>query len=365
MSFVWGGNRDHVPACLCYMLYYVAKSKKCNLAFFIAKLMEFVTIQARLILPYGKLLTRLFKYVMGESSELFNESYVLYDCVMYPLTTQQERKTRKDYGTKRGRHSTSSSSAFSQPYSSHLNNDDDDGNDKGTSRASTPSPTCFINSLTNKVNWERPQELVEKHEEEPSFPLFLSSASSSNPSTMDSTQASYSHGFKKIKLTIIPLKQLFVDLANDDENLTTPSPTTTSSSPTPPNAPSKTTSINETSSSQENTSSSFQSKLKISPPSSNEPTSPQPLNSLLNNISSNPQPLQSHPSLDITLSLSPFENLETPSPPSPPQPQPPIMGHPLYYNYHDYHGSTCICCSHNRNLFLTLRDEMNIVFTHL
>ncbi|GJX71622.1 hypothetical protein Tco_0308793 [Tanacetum coccineum] len=167
---------------------------------------------------------------------------------------------------------------------------------------------------------------------------------------------------KKIKLIIIPPKQLFVDLTNDDENLTTPSPTTTSSSPTPPNAPSKTLSTNETSSSQENTSFSFQSKLKILPPSSNEPTSPQYLNPLLDNISdipprpSNPQPLQSHPSLDITLSLSPFKNLKTPSPPSPPQPQPPIMGHPLYYNYHDYHGSTFIYCSYNRNLFLTLRD---------
>ncbi|GJR36319.1 hypothetical protein Tco_1212003 [Tanacetum coccineum] len=57
---------------------------------------------------------------------------------------------------------------------------------------------------------------------------------------------------------------------------------------------------------------------------------------------SNPQPLQSHPSLDIALSLSPITPLDhthdTLSPPSPPQPQPPIMGHPLYYNYHDYHG---------------------------
>ncbi|GJU28418.1 hypothetical protein Tco_1167039 [Tanacetum coccineum] len=149
--FCLGGNRDHVPACLCYMLYCVAKSKKFNLAFFIAKQMEFVTKQSRLILPYGMLLTRLFKYVMGESPELFNESYVLYDRVMYPLTAQQERKTRKDYGTKRGRHSTSSSSAFSQPSSSHLNDDDDDGNDKGTSRTSTPSPTSFVNLLTNEV----------------------------------------------------------------------------------------------------------------------------------------------------------------------------------------------------------------------
>nr|GEW13025.1 putative ribonuclease H-like domain-containing protein [Tanacetum cinerariifolium] len=60
----------------------------------------------------------------------------------------------------------------------------------------------------------------------------------------------------------------------------------------------------------------------------------------------NPQPLQSHPFFDITLLLLPITPLdhihETPSPPSPPQPQPPIMGHPLFYNYHDYHGSTCI-----------------------
>ncbi|GJY64255.1 hypothetical protein Tco_0465715 [Tanacetum coccineum] len=161
----------------------------------------------------------------------------------------------------------------------------------------------------------------------PSFPLFFSSLSSSNLSTMDFTQASSSHGFKKIKLTIIPPKQLFVDLTNDDDTLTTPSHKTTSSSPTPPNAPSKTPSTNQTSSSQENTSSSFQSKLQISPPSSNEPTSPQPLNTLLDNISdvpprpSNPQPLQSHPSLDIILFLSlitPLDHiLDTPSPPLP------------------------------------------------
>ncbi|GKA34468.1 hypothetical protein Tco_0933804 [Tanacetum coccineum] len=190
---------------------------------------------------------------------------------------------------------------------------------------------------------------------------------------MNSTQASSSYGFKKIKLTIIPPKQLFFDLTNDDENLNTPSPTTTSSYPTPPDAPSKTQSTNDTSSSQDNTSSSFQSKLQISPPSSNEPSSPQPLNPLLENISPprplNPQPLQSHPSLDINLSLSPIIPLDhifgTPSPPSLPQPQPSIMGQLLFYNYHDYHGSTCICCSQNRTLFLTLRDEMHIMFAHL
>ncbi|GKF65806.1 hypothetical protein Tco_0192323, partial [Tanacetum coccineum] len=63
---------------------------------------------------------------------LYNESYVLYDHVMNPLAAQLERKTRKDHGTKRGRHSTSSST-FDQPSSSCLNDDNDDGNDEGTS----------------------------------------------------------------------------------------------------------------------------------------------------------------------------------------------------------------------------------------
>ncbi|GKC55580.1 hypothetical protein Tco_1078325 [Tanacetum coccineum] len=60
--------------------------------------------------------------------------------------------TRRDRGTSRGRHSTSSSSAFNQPSSSHLNDDDDDdGNGQGTSRASTLSPIRYVNSLTNEV----------------------------------------------------------------------------------------------------------------------------------------------------------------------------------------------------------------------
>ncbi|GKC81059.1 hypothetical protein Tco_1136776 [Tanacetum coccineum] len=133
------------------MLFCVATSRQYNLAYFIAKRMEFVTKQARLILPYGMLLTRLFEHVVSKNLELSNHHYVLYDRVMYLLTAQQERKTKKDYGMKRGRHSTSSLSAFGQPSFSHLNDDDDDGNNEGTSRASTHSPNSFINSLTNEV----------------------------------------------------------------------------------------------------------------------------------------------------------------------------------------------------------------------
>ncbi|GJT52051.1 retrovirus-related pol polyprotein from transposon TNT 1-94 [Tanacetum coccineum] len=109
-----------------------------------------VTKQARLILPYGMLLTHLFDFIIGENPELQNESYVLYDRVMNPLAAQLERKPKRDRGTRRGRPSTSSST-FDQPSSSHLNDDDDDGNDEGTSHASTPFLIRYVNSLTNQV----------------------------------------------------------------------------------------------------------------------------------------------------------------------------------------------------------------------
>ncbi|GKA07719.1 hypothetical protein Tco_0686943 [Tanacetum coccineum] len=127
------------------MLYCVANSKKFNLAYYMAKRIEWVTKKARLILPYGMLLTRLFKFIFDENPELQNESYVLYDRVMNPLAAQLERKPRKDRGTRRGRHSTSSSFAFDQSSSSHLNDADDDGNGEGTSSQALPPP--FVMSI--------------------------------------------------------------------------------------------------------------------------------------------------------------------------------------------------------------------------
>ncbi|GKC67065.1 hypothetical protein Tco_1099663 [Tanacetum coccineum] len=85
---------------------------------------------------------------MNENPELNNESYVLYDHVMTPLAAQLERKPRRDRGMRRGSHFTSSSFAFDQPSSSHLNDDDDYENDEETSRASTPPPIRYVNSLT-------------------------------------------------------------------------------------------------------------------------------------------------------------------------------------------------------------------------
>ncbi|GKB51477.1 hypothetical protein Tco_0902230 [Tanacetum coccineum] len=133
----------------------------------------------------------------------------------------------------------------------------------------------------------------------------------------------------------------------------TPSLIEKSLSSSPPNSPSKTPSTKETSSTFGTTSSFFESKPHSSPLSSRNTPSPQSNNPFLNDPldaptrPSNPLPLQSYPSLDITLSLShvtPLDHMfETPSPPplSPP-PQPLLMSHPIYFNVFDYHGAHCL-----------------------
>ncbi|GKC38510.1 hypothetical protein Tco_1050894 [Tanacetum coccineum] len=159
----------------------------------------------------------------------------------------------------------------------------------------------------------------------------------------------------------------------EDDETHTPTPIAKSLSPSPPNAPSKTPSTKDASSTFRTTSSSFESKPCSSHFSSTNTPSPQPNNPFLDDPldapprSSNPFPLQSNPSLDITLFLSPitpFNNMfETPSPPSPPQPL--LMGHPIYFNVLYYHGAHCLCCFHNRNLILSLRDEIHFIFSHI
>ncbi|GJZ76887.1 zf-CCHC domain-containing protein [Tanacetum coccineum] len=46
-----GGNQDHVPACLCFMLYCAVHSERFNLAYYMEKRMEWVTKQARALCP--------------------------------------------------------------------------------------------------------------------------------------------------------------------------------------------------------------------------------------------------------------------------------------------------------------------------
>ncbi|GJX98075.1 hypothetical protein Tco_0355094 [Tanacetum coccineum] len=119
-------------------------------------------ILTREIIPTLKPLDEIIRenvFCLGVIGIMFPRVFILCFTVLYtpkdsilPITWQNEwsrAKTRRDRGMRRGRHSTSSS-AFNQPSLSHLKDDDDDGNDEGTSRASTPSPIRYVNSLTNQ-----------------------------------------------------------------------------------------------------------------------------------------------------------------------------------------------------------------------
>nr|GEV08782.1 pentatricopeptide repeat-containing protein [Tanacetum cinerariifolium] len=106
-----GGHRDHVSACLCHMLYCIETSTPYNLAFFSLKRMEKTRNKPKELLPYGMLLTRLFKHVMSVFYELGIYHYLLHDRVMRPFALHYERKTRSDNGKKRPRDSNASSSS--------------------------------------------------------------------------------------------------------------------------------------------------------------------------------------------------------------------------------------------------------------
>ncbi|GJV81977.1 zf-CCHC domain-containing protein [Tanacetum coccineum] len=65
--------------------------------------MEKTRFKPKEVLPYGMLLTRLFKHVVSVSPELAFDRYLSHDRAMHPLAPHYERKTRADRGKKRPR----------------------------------------------------------------------------------------------------------------------------------------------------------------------------------------------------------------------------------------------------------------------
>ncbi|GJZ08662.1 hypothetical protein Tco_0542945, partial [Tanacetum coccineum] len=94
-------------------------------------------------LPYGMFLTRVFRHVMEHYPYLDNGIYDVVKRVMRPLALRQTRRPRSDRG--KARHSVSSPSAHHNRGS--LSHQGDNDEDDGASRASTPSPTTYLNSL--------------------------------------------------------------------------------------------------------------------------------------------------------------------------------------------------------------------------
>ncbi|GKB77109.1 hypothetical protein Tco_0944004, partial [Tanacetum coccineum] len=148
------GHKDHVSACLCYMLYCIETSTPYNLAFFILKRIEKTQNKPKELLPYGMLLTRLFKHVVSISPELAIDHYLSHDRVMHPFAPHYERKTRSNHGKKRPRdlNASSSSTTLNHPSSSRPLDDTIDENDEESFHSNSSSPSQNVSSSSNAVS---------------------------------------------------------------------------------------------------------------------------------------------------------------------------------------------------------------------
>ncbi|GJW52824.1 putative reverse transcriptase domain-containing protein [Tanacetum coccineum] len=143
-----GGHKDHVSACLCHILYCIETSTRYNLAFFILKRMEKTQSKPKELLPYGMLLTRLFKHVVSVFPELAINLYISHDRVMHPLAPYYEQNTRSNHGKKRPCKSNaiSSSTTLNHPSSSHPLDDPIDENDDESFHSNPSSPSQNVSS---------------------------------------------------------------------------------------------------------------------------------------------------------------------------------------------------------------------------
>nr|GEU80455.1 hypothetical protein [Tanacetum cinerariifolium] len=149
-----GGHKDHVSAYLCHMLYCIETSTPHNLVFFILIRTEMTCFKPKDLLPYGMLLTRLFKHVVSVSPELAFDHYLSYDRAIHPLASHYERKRRADRGNKRPRESNSSSSSctLNHPSLSYPLDDSIDENDDESFHSNPSSSFQNISSLSNDVS---------------------------------------------------------------------------------------------------------------------------------------------------------------------------------------------------------------------
>ncbi|GKD25841.1 hypothetical protein Tco_1232055, partial [Tanacetum coccineum] len=116
--------------------------------------MEKTQSKPKELLPYGMLLTRLFKHVVSVFPELAIDLYTSHDQVMHPLAPHYERKTRSDRGMKRPRESNASSSSttLNHPSLSHLLDDPINENDDESFHSNSSSPSQNISSSSNVVS---------------------------------------------------------------------------------------------------------------------------------------------------------------------------------------------------------------------
>ncbi|GJV36552.1 hypothetical protein Tco_1409029 [Tanacetum coccineum] len=120
--FGLGGYRNHLPASLAHMLYCIIAEEQYNLTYFFVKRIEYARATPNANLPYGMFLTRLFRYIMEHYPHLDNGIY----------NSHHPPPIIIDFH-----------------FTMEMDDEDDDA-----SRASTLSPTTYLNSLS-PLNYQR------------------------------------------------------------------------------------------------------------------------------------------------------------------------------------------------------------------
>ncbi|GJT04059.1 hypothetical protein Tco_0838521 [Tanacetum coccineum] len=143
------GNKDHTQAVIALMLYCLENRKPFNLAYFIIRRMYFFRDRRDKVLPYGIILTRLFKNLKANMEQgLFDERYKPVARKMSSLKAKQPKKpppkrTRNVGKSKRTQLSTSSS-IKSPPYNNR-------------ELPSTNSPRSYSKALKDDPNMSKEQ----------------------------------------------------------------------------------------------------------------------------------------------------------------------------------------------------------------
>ncbi|GJV52248.1 hypothetical protein Tco_1447989 [Tanacetum coccineum] len=116
------------------------------------------------LLPFGMLLTRLFKHVVSVSPELAFDHFLSHDRAMYPLAPNYERKTRANRGKKRPRESNASSSSTTQNHPSPslpldaIVDENDDESFHSNSSSSPSQNESFSSNVIPRVIQNPPHE---------------------------------------------------------------------------------------------------------------------------------------------------------------------------------------------------------------
>ena len=107
------GNRDHINVCLCYMLYSLSVRQPFNLAYNMAKRMADIPVQGTTAMPYGMLLTRLFRFI-SPIPPTPRGLHLDYSFIPHTFVPLSDRRVYKAQGKRLHPPTSSSSSSMSE-----------------------------------------------------------------------------------------------------------------------------------------------------------------------------------------------------------------------------------------------------------